>query len=447
MRSVCVHGLGYVGLPTAAMLANFDHSVVGYDIDESVVEGLRSGRLPFDEPGLDAFVRRAFDRGTLEVSEEIGPASYHLICVPTPFEESSRSADLSHVRVAARSIASHLREGDTVVLESTVPPGTTRSIVAPELETSGLVIGEDVALAHCPETVLPGNLVTELRENHRVIGGLTRTCARSTARLYDSFVKGDIHTVRDATTAEFIKLAQNTYRDVNIALANELAKIARDYGVDSREAFAHANFHPRVELLNPGPGVGGHCLPIDPWFLGHSSDELDLVVAARRVNDDMVDYVIERLKEDLGTFDGRRIAVLGAAYKQNVDDTRRSPGLRLADHLLERAADPAEPVATAAGDGDIAATDGAAPGGQTDVTLEVPICDPRIDEAPGVDLVSLSEAVSGADAAVITVAHDEFRDLVPNEMGERMARRLIFDTRGMVDVPEWTDAGFTVRSL
>ena len=448
MNRVCVHGLGYIGLPTAAMLANYDRSVFGYDTDPAVIGGLQQGNIHFDEPGLDAFVRRAFDHGTLTVRDEIVAADYHLICVPTPFDEAERTADLSYVRDAARSIQPHLREGDTVVLESTVPPGTTREIIKPELEASGLTVGTDIGLAHCPETVLPGNVITELRENNRVIGGVTPTCAQRAAELYDCFVTGDIHTVRSTSAAEFIKLIQNTYRDVNIALANELATIAADYGIDARDAFSHANLHPRVDLLEPGPGVGGHCLPIDPWFLAHGSERLDLIDAARRVNDGMAGYVIDQLRRELDTLDGHRIAILGIAYKRNVDDTRRSPGLRIAQHLLSRSADPAEPVATGPHGNQVAATDGASMmDGQDVATVQVSVCDPRVESVPGIDLRPLSDAVAGADAAILTVAHDEFQALLPDDLADRMDQRIIIDTRGILDVPEWTNAGFTVRRI
>lgn len=425
MSTVCVHGLGYIGLPTAAMLANHDHSVVGYDTSEELIAQLRTGEVHVEEPGLRAFLARALDSGDLDLSTEAKPAEYHVICVPTPFRTRPKEADLRFVEEAGETIAPLLRPDDVVILESTVPPGTTTDTLKPLLEASGLAPGTEFALAHCPETVLPGNVITELKHNDRIVGGIDRRSTDAAVRLYDSFVEGAIHTTADVTTAEFVKLIQNTFRDVNIAFANEVAKIADDYGVDSREAIERANVHPRVEILQPGPGVGGHCLPIDPWFLGQRSDRLDLIEAARRVNDGMANYVVERLRGELGSLSGSRIAILGIAYKGNVGDTRESPGLKLAHELRASVSRP---------------EDGGAEGGAVDVTL----CDPYVhDDA----VVGLEEAVTDADAAVITADHDEFGELTPRRVGDRMARRLIVDTKGVLDADAWIESGFTVLRI
>ncbi|MEF8937590.1 MAG: nucleotide sugar dehydrogenase, partial [Halovenus sp.] len=268
MSSVCVHGLGYVGLPTAAMLANYGHDVFGYDANETVRAELRDAETPFDEPGLRAFLTQALESDKLEISDEVVPAKYQIICVPTPFDETEKTADLSYIKQVGRAVAPVLREGDTVILESTVPPGTTVEELQPLLEESGLVAGEDFALAHSPETVLPGNIITELRENNRIVGGVNAVSAESAVRLYDSFVNGRIRKTCDPTVAEFVKLIQNTSRDTNIALANEIARLAHDYGIDSRETIELANEHPRVDILQPGPVDAGPLGRNIPWFSG-----------------------------------------------------------------------------------------------------------------------------------------------------------------------------------
>ena len=427
MSSVCVHGLGYIGLPTAAMLANYGHEVYGYDVDEEITTTLRNGDVHLDEPGLRAFVTQALESEQLEIIDEVVPAKYHIICVPTPFDEETKAADLSYVREAGRELAPLLREGDTVILESTVPPGTSVDELRPILETSGLVAGDDFALGHCPETVMPGNIITELRENNRILGGVNGVSTESAARLYESFVNGTIHTTSDPTVAEFVKLIQNTYRDVNIALANEIARLAADYGIDSRESIALANEHPRVDILQPGPGVGGHCLPVDPWFLGANSDALEVVATARRVNDGMTGFILDLLREELDGMDETKIAVLGVAYKGNVSDTRMSPGLKLSRELAQ-----SEAVTVV--------TDGGAP------DCEVAIHDPHVTD-PTLDLSDLDTATSDADAIVLTTDHDEYEALDPSSLRERMAGNVVIDTKGVLDAGKWRDAGFTVRRI
>lgn len=428
MSSVCVHGLGYIGLPTAAMLANYDHDVYGYDVDEGIRNGLRNGEIHIDEPGLRAFVTQALESGKLEITDEIVPAKFHIICVPTPFDEETKTADVTYIREAGRTLAPQLREGDTVILESTVPPGTTVTKLQPILEESGLAAGKDFAFVHCPETVLPGNVITELRENNRIIGGVNGVSTESAVRLYKSFVSGTIRTTSDPTVAEFVKLIQNTYRDVNIALANEIAKLAHDYNIDSREAIELANEHPRVNLLQPGPGVGGHCLPIDPWFLGADSDALELISTARGVNDGMPEYIIEMLREELCDLSDRKIAILGVAYKGNVSDTRMSPGLELARSLSSGQS----PELTA-------------DGGETS-QVQICIQDPVVaDQA--LNLTDLETATTDADAVVLTTDHDEYNTLDPDRILERMNGELIIDTKAHLNRQEWKQAGFQFRRI
>ncbi|WP_262180200.1 nucleotide sugar dehydrogenase [Haloarcula laminariae] len=433
MSTIYVHGLGYIGLPTAAMFANYDHEVTGYDIDEAIIEGLDNGDVHIDEPGLRAFVTQALESGNLTVSNEVGEAKYHIIAVPTPFDDETKEPTLDYVEAAGEAIAPHLRTGDTVILESTVPPGTTVETLQPALEQSGLDAGADFALVHCPETVLPGDIITELKQNDRIIGGVNGVSTEAAVRLYKSFVEGEIYTTENATTAEFVKLIQNTYRDVNIALANELALIGEDYDIDSREAIEMANTHPRVELHQPGPGVGGHCLPIDPWFLGHDSDQLDLISTARAINDGMAGYIVDILREELGTLDGKQIALFGVAYKGNVGDIRESPALDLATELQQAVAEP--PEATA--DGGIQSDSGG---------VDVRLHDPHVDDQV-LDLVGFEAAVGSADAVVITTDHDEFAELDPEKLRESMTGDLVVDTKDMLPEREWISEGFSLRRI
>lgn len=438
MNSVCVHGLGYIGLPTAAMLANYDNDVYGYDASEEVTEQLRNGTVHLDEPGLRAFVTQARESGRLEIVDEVVESKYHVICVPTPFDEERKEADLSYVEQAGAAIVPELRYGDTVVLESTVPPRTTVDVLQPVLENSGLSAGADFALVHCPETVLPGNIITELRQNTRIIGGVNGVSTEAAVRLYDTFVEAEIRTTTDATTAEFVKLIQNTYRDTNIALANEVAKLAHDHDVDTREALELANEHPRVDFLRPGPGVGGHCLPVDPWFLGHDSNELDLIRLARQVNDSMPGHVADLLSDWTGSLAGTTIALLGVAYKGNVGDTRKSPALDLAAELQARAPREPDPPADTTDDGVVV-------DGDTD-RIDVRLHDPHVDDQ-ALNTVDFDEAVTDADAIVITTDHDEFTELRPDRVRELMSGSLLVDTRALLEEDEWQSAGFSVVRL
>ncbi|WP_254535895.1 nucleotide sugar dehydrogenase [Halomarina litorea] len=432
MSSICVHGLGYIGLPTAAMLANNGHSVRGYDIDAARVKRLEEGESSIDEPGLDDFVQTAIESGALTVTTEIRPAEYHVICVPTPFDVEQREADLSYVRAASRTVRSELREGDTIILESTVPPGTTDTVIRPIVEESGLVAGDDFGLSYSPETVLPGNILEELRENDRIVGGISEESTTAAIDLYGSFVQGDIHTTADTTTAEFVKLIQNTFRDTNIALANELAKIARDHDIDAREAIRLANEHPRVDIHHPGPGVGGHCLPIDPWFLGQNSDELDLVSTARQVNDGMTEYIVELLRKELGALEGQRIAILGIAYKGNVDDIRNSPGLALARSLQSA--------------GQMTASVVAPDGGKAGASIDIRLNDPHVNDQT-LNLRPIEEATDAADAVVIATDHTEYTQIDPRELRERMDGETVLDTKALVDPTQWEAAGLDVVRL
>lgn len=424
---MCVHGLGYTGLATAALFANNGHEVIGYDTDATVRDRLRRGEPDVSEPELATYVERALDDELL-ISDAVRPADCHVICVPTPYDAGTGQADLTYIQEASSAVAAHLRADDLVLLESTVPPGTTTSFVRPLLERAGLVAGEDFGLAYAPETVLPGNTVSELRSNDRIVGGITDSARQTVQSLYESATQGTVHAAPSATMAEFVKLVQNAFRDVNIAFANELALLADDYQLDVRHAIELANTHPRVSILDPGPGVGGHCLPVDPHFLGHRSEETELVDCARQVNERMPEHVAGILRSELGTLREKTLAILGIAYKGNVGDTRNSPGLAVARTLAG-----VEVTSPSMADGGWGGVD-------------VRLCDPRASDEV-FNLVSLEAALDGADAAVITAAHDEFAALDPEAVSELLAGDFLVDTLGLLEVSRWRDHGINVVGI
>jgi UDP-N-acetyl-D-mannosaminuronic acid dehydrogenase len=391
---VSVIGLGYIGLPTAALLAEAGHDVIGCDTRPETVALVNEGRAAFREPDLDALLARAWTAGRLRAAAAPQPAAFHLIAVPTPFAAGHRP-DLSHVEAAADSLAPVLRPGDTVILESTVPVGTTERLAArlasarPDLALPrrGLPTAPGaVHVAHCPERVMPGRTLRELVRNDRVIGGLGEGCARRAAELYRGVVRGEL-VLADCRMAELVKLAENAFRDVNIAFANELAGICGQFGLDVWQAIALANRHPRVEVLRPGAGVGGHCIAVDPWFLVDGAPErTPLIRAARAVNDATPRRIAAQVREAAGRFAAPRIACLGLAYKPDVEDLRESPALSVAAELAQAG-------------------------------LRVTVCDPFVAELPpalaGATLREAAAAVAEADIVAILVPHTPFRALDP----------------------------------
>lgn len=346
-KKVCVAGLGYIGLPTAILLSGHGIDVVGFDISEDAVASVNAGRLHIVEPGLDELLKRAVGQGKLRASQNPEAADAFIIAVPTPFC-GDHEPDLSYIEAAAKSIAPVLKKGDLVVLESTSPFGTTEKLsqwlaeARPDLsfpQTAGLEA--DVQVAHCPERVLPGKVIKEMVENDRIIGGLTTKATDMAAELYGIFATGDM--VRtDARTAEMSKLAENSFRDVNIAFANELSKICDRLGINVWELIRLANRHPRVNILKPGCGVGGHCIAVDPWFIVNSApEEAALIKTAREVNDGKPDYVVECVKSMAGDIAERigkkqiTIACLGLAFKPDIDDLRESPAVKIAAKLAD----------------------------------------------------------------------------------------------------------------
>jgi UDP-N-acetyl-D-mannosaminuronic acid dehydrogenase len=426
---VCVIGLGYIGLPTASTFATHGLNVVGVDSNSQVISTLREGGIHISEPGLRMLVDVAINSGKLTVSETPEAADAFIIAVPTPFYKNEmgtyngqeyRLADMRAVIAATESIVPHLQQGNLVVLESTSPPRTTIDLVQPILEKSGLKSGTDFHLAYSPERVLPGQIIRELTENARVIGGVDKPSAEAGRDLYAYFVKGEI-ILTDATTAEMVKLMENTYRDVNIAIANEFSRLADRFGIDIWEAIKIANHHPRVKILTPGPGVGGHCISVDPWFLVEAAPELTkLISTARHVNDKQPHFVVDLIKRSLGNnLVGKHIAALGLAYKPDVDDLRESPAIEVAKLLAQ---------------------DGAIVKYYEPYKLDVKI--------PGMQSSqTLDEAIKDADLLVFLVGHKEFKQLNPFRLKEQTSVRLVVDTCGGLDHQVWSDAGFTVIRL
>lgn len=402
---VCVIGLGYIGIPTAATIANTGISVLGVDVSERVVHAMNRAELPIEEPGLGDLVKNACKKGLLRASTQVEPADVFIIAVPTPMNEEKKSV-LDYVRSATKSVSAVLQKGNIVVLESTSPPRTTTDVMRPVLEESGLTAGIDFYLAHSPERVIPGKMVEELVSNDRVIGGINPESAEKTAEFYRHFVKGKIH-LTDATTAEMCKLLENSYRAVNIAIANEIAVLSEQIHVNAWEVIRLANMHPRVDILQPGPGVGGHCIAIDPWFVVNSSEVgAPLIQTAMQLNESMPYRQVRRIKEILGTLSGKKIAFLGIAFKPNTDDYRHSPILEMIG-LLEEIRD-----------------------------LEISVFDPHIRADSGVaHMVSTAEeAFQDADLVCLAVHHDEFYLLNYEELFRKSRARRMFDMRNALNL-------------
>lgn len=410
---ICVLGLGYIGLPTASMFATSGLKVVGVDINEQIVNGLQNGHLHIHEPGLRKLVQAAFKSGNLIIRSQPESADAFIIAVPTPFKEEKK-ADMRFVLSAAESILPHLKKGNLVVLESTSPPRTTVDLLVPILERSGLKAGRDFLLVYSPERVLPGQILRELVENTRVIGGINPTSAQAGRDLYATFVRGEI-ILTDATTAEMVKLMENTYRDINIATANEFSRLAEKFGVDAWEAIALANRHPRVHILNPGPGVGGHCISVDPWFLVEAAPELTpLIRTARQVNDSQPAHVVQACRDILGNLMGKSITALGLAYKADIDDLRESPALQVAQGLHQAGAQ---------------------------VTAYEPYKNDF--QKPGLEVSKdLTMAIQKSDALLLLVAHTELRELDPFQIATQTKARIAIDTVNGWSREKWQAAGF-----
>lgn len=414
MNTVCVLGLGYIGLPTAAMIASAGVSVLGVDVRREVVDTINAGKIHIEEPGLPDMVRAAVESGKLRAAMSPEEANVFIIAVPTPLTDAHK-ADMSLVVAAVRSLLPHLRPGNLVVLESTSPPGTCRDLLAPLFTEAGFTIGEDIFLAYCPERVLPGKIIRELVENDRIVGGMDPKSTAMAQEVYRIFVKGAIKQT-SATAAEMIKLMENTFRDVNIALANEAACLCENLGVDFWEVARLANLHPRVHVHQAGPGVGGHCIAVDPWFLVEAApQETALIQTARSRNDAMPGHVVDTVKRLVKGQKDAKAALLGLAYKADVDDIRESPSLKIAAALEEEG-------------------------------LFVQCYDPHVKQAPCAQ-TTLAACLEGADVVVLLTDHKEFKALDPKQAAQGMRQRILYDTRNALNHDNWREAGFTVTLL
>ncbi len=408
---VCVIGLGYIGLPAAAIVARAGCPVLGVDVSENVVETINRGEIHIEEVDLDGLVQAVVQRGLLRASTQITPADVFVIAVPTPFaKDGNHTPDTSYVMDAAAKVAGVLKAGDVVILESTSPVGTTeamRDLIAdkrPDLALPGRCEGQpDVSIAYCPERVLPGKILEELTHNDRSIGGITPRCARKALAFYKRFVKGECVTT-DARSAEMTKLVENAFRDVNIAFANELSMIADKQGLDVWEVIRLANRHPRVNILQPGPGVGGHCIAVDPWFIVHGAPEQAKIIRqARDTNDAKMHHVLARAKALAAAHPEARIACLGLAFKANIDDFRESPARYVSASLAREFGERVRVVEPYAGEL------------------------PQEFAGTGAELVDIDTALAECGVIVVLVDHDVFKVIPPEERSGAS----VYDTRGI----------------
>lgn len=408
-NSVCVVGLGYIGLPTAAFIASKGVSVTGVDVNPDFVDSINRGEVPFFEPGFEALLKRVVGEGFLKAQAEQIEADAYIVCVPTPFRENYK-VDTKYINAAAEAMAPHLRPGALVVLESTSPPGTTEAMAKHIIELRpDLSLDEDsenaIFVAHCPERVLPGQIMEEMENNDRVIGGLTPKGTQMACDLYGTFCTAELLQT-NATTAEMAKLTENSFRDVNIAFANELSLISDRLGIDVWELIDLANHHPRVNILQPGPGVGGHCIAVDPWFIVSSvPEEARIIKMAREVNDGKPQWVIKKVKQALADKQDAVVAALGIAFKNDIDDLRESPSLNIVKQL-----------------------------GQENPELDIRVVEPNVPELPeplsaipNLKKQDLEGAVADADIVLLLVNHKEFIEMDP----AIIEGKTVIDTKGI----------------
>ena len=409
-KDVCVVGLGYIGLPTAAFIASKGVRVTGVDVNPAYVDSINRGEVPFVEPGFDELLREVVDKGLLTARFDQIEADAYIVCVPTPFKGENHEVDTRFINSAVDAMAEHLRPGTLVVLESTSPPGTTRAMAEYIIEKRpdlSLDEGDENAIfiAHCPERVLPGQIMEEMENNDRVIGGLTPKATELARDLYSTFCTAEL-LLTDATTAEMAKLTENSFRDVNIAFANELSLIADRLGINVWELIELANHHPRVNILQPGPGVGGHCIAVDPWFIVSSvPEEARIIRTAREINDGKPDWVLEQVERALGDKAHGVVAALGIAFKRDIDDLRESPSLDIVKQL-----------------------------GSGNSNLDIRVVEPNVAELPAslkelenVRKESLVGAVSAADIVLLLVDHTEFASIDR----KLLEGKTVIDTRGL----------------
>lgn len=393
---ICIVGQGYIGLPTAALFTRSDCEVVGVDVNEEIIDNLNKGKIHIEEPGIAEIIKNAIDNNRYHASLTPEKADAFIITVPTPYIADNYSCDLSYVVEACNEILPFIEKGNTVIVESTIAPMSTDDVIKPIFEKSGYTIGEDLYLAHCPERVLPGKIIEELIHNDRIIGGITPECSKKASEVYGQFVEGELM-LTEAKTAELSKCMENTYRDVNIALANELAKICAEIGVNALDVIKMANKHPRVNLHSPGPGVGGHCLAIDPYFIYAKAPETAKIIKlARDTNNSMPQFVYENVCKIIPE---GKISIFGVSYKGNTGDDRESPAYEIIA-LLENKG------------------------------YEIAIYEPHIERE---NFVDFNEAIEGSNLILILADHNEFKEMDYESIKDKMETSIIFDTKNILE--------------
>ncbi|MBR0472768.1 MAG: nucleotide sugar dehydrogenase [Methanosphaera sp.] len=419
---VGIFGLGHIGLPTAAILADNNIKVLGADVNKNIVDNLNLGKCTFDEPGLEDLVKKVVKNGFLSATDDLEYAArvsdILIVIVPTPVYEDKK-ADLSYVVSACESIKKGLKKGKLVIIESTVPPETGINVVKPLLEESGLKCGEDFYLAYSPERALPNNTIYEMTHNVRIVGGFNDKSADLTAKLYSNITQGDIIKVKNITSAEMVKLMENTYRDVNIALSNELALICEKIDVNINEVIEAANYHPRVNIHTPGPGVGGHCIPVDPYFLIEVAEKYggsaQLISDSRMINNGMPKHVLELILNNENINSQSTIGILGIAYKGNVEDIRETPSVDLIGLLLDEG---------------------------FDVFVNDPFVKDEIIESFNVKSVDCEEVLS-CDCVVLMTDHDMYKEITP----DMIKNKLFISTRPILDSDIFRNAGIKFEAI
>ena len=419
-KQIGIFGLGHIGLPTAAILANNNIHVLGADVNENTVNNINQGICNFEEPGLNSLVKDAVKNNYLSATTDLeyvaNTCDIIIVIVPTPIFENKK-ADLTYVISACESIKKGLKKGNLVIIESTVPPETGINVIKPLLEESGLICVEDFYLSYSPERALPNNTIYEMTHNARIIGGFNEKSADLTAQLYSYITQGEIIKVKNITSAEMVKLMENTYRDVNIALSNELAKICEKINVNANEVINAANYHPRVNLHTPGPGVGGHCIPIDPYFLIEIAEKYGetakLISDSRLINDSMPDHVLSilsKFNDGIST-----VSVLGIAYKGNVDDVRETPSKKLIELLIKN---------------------------EYKVVAHDPIVKKEVIETFNVDSVSYADSLK-SDCIIIMTDHDMYKELKP----EQVKDKLVISTKPILDSDKFRETGINFQAI
>lgn len=403
MSKLNIIGLGYIGLPTALMFASHGIKVIGTDYNKDLVETLNNGLTTFEEEGLDELFKKAVSKG-IEFSNEYISTDIYIVAVPTPYDKTSKKIDASYIVRAVKNIMDVCIKGAIVVIESTVSPGTIDNFVRPIVEENGFIVGKDINIIHAPERIIPGNMLHELKYNSRTIGADNKEIGEKIKNLYSSFCEGEI-VVTDIRTAEMTKVVENTFRDINIAFANELTKICHSGNMNVYEIIKIANMHPRVNILQPGPGVGGHCISVDPWFLvGDYPGLSNIILTARNINDSMPEFVLERVYEIMkkeGMTDISRVGLYGLTYKENVDDVRESPSLQLLEIMQKHLAEPLKTY---------------------DPYVKKSIIKNQYHD--------LDEFLNDVDLVVIIISHKEIREHI-----SKLEGKIILDTKNICSIP------------